>query len=93
MGQVELLKLNKDIADNAILEAYRRVYSTDDGKIVIAHLFESYKVHESIYDPDPITLGHNSGMQDAGLFLLSMIEAALEPEENLPREVEDGGGS
>lgn len=65
--------------------AYRRLFSTDDGKIVLEDLCKRYYIFDTAVkngeDRDAILI--NEGKRSAVLFILAMINADLELYEHI----------
>ena len=63
----------------AIAEAYKRVFETTDGQVVLDDLRKAYTKHTS-FDPNPHTMAFLEGHRNVILRMEYLISAANNPE-------------
>lgn len=86
LDRVKLMLRGNGVTDS-LRHTYRRLFSTDDGKIVLEDLCKRFYVFDTLTkggeDRDTIVL--NEGKRSAILFILALLSADLELYEHILR--------
>lgn len=62
----------------AIIRAYKRLFDSDDGKVVLQDLAKSCNFSLSSFDSDPYRTAYNEGVRSVILRLFDILDTDLE---------------
>ncbi len=71
--------------------AYKEVFGTDSGKIVLYDLMLNTNMIDSSFDPDPLQMARKEGERNVCLRILNIIKTDIKQLDKLIRESEDHG--
>ncbi len=73
--------------DEKIAHAYREVFSSESGRLVLSHLLHTFHAFKSSHKPgDPHETAFREGERHAALFILSQVDATEAEREERFRE-------
>lgn len=70
---------------NAIRDAYKEVFNSDQGKVVLQDLQRRYHIHGTVFSTEPTDTAYREGQRTVVLFIQSM----LLDWDNLLKELQD----
>jgi hypothetical protein len=70
--------------------AYRKVFESPEGKVVLADIYKYTNIHESSFDPgNPYITSFNEGLRRVGLRIFSYLEIRPEDIRKIARQQQD----